>query len=556
MDHSNPTNSWFHSQFESTQPIHPPVNPHLDDQSVISPITHYRPHPPVNHQQFQPSQQPSADLAALSSTSFSQFPVGPIPQNGAIPEWTQWEQGLTGRGGDQGGMYSSQPVQSIFEHSPALDLYNTDPMANWRPKQQPSRLSSSHQGSTLDGSVGSSYTAFSAFLNNPSQTSTNNKQPQTQPSSVSHSPAVSPLHQPIPLAHNSPPPFVSQFNRSNSYAGVPADRPHPAPHHAATHSFAGSFTQITSPQRPGIQYHTEPSRRAHQPLSARSMPSDWQAAYAHSLNEQRVRAQSTSHISLNTGAPTDWSISPSTSQHQSDGYSYLGLNLGAERSFVGEVGGSGSSEGGLSDWAPGLVPADQWQHQTIPPSDLHPSGLVAGRFENEHSVPHPVPDLAGPSSSRFDSPALGPRLESLELTANYSPQSRPSSQLSTPKSAVATSFSAYDPQAPASDGRKGRVPRRKPTEPPRNPNMRRYPCPLCVVTPRTFARPSALKIHMLTHTKEKREYFHPLRRVLHTVGGGECLFFLSVADPVASRLSPAQRIHAPSASGRSPSRPT
>ena len=34
---------------------------------------------------------------------------------------------------------------------------------------------------------------------------------------------------------------------------------------------------------------------------------------------------------------------------------------------------------------------------------------------------------------------------------------------------------------------------------------RRFPCPLCRDSPRSFGRPSALRIHMLTHTGEKRE---------------------------------------------------
>ncbi len=35
---------------------------------------------------------------------------------------------------------------------------------------------------------------------------------------------------------------------------------------------------------------------------------------------------------------------------------------------------------------------------------------------------------------------------------------------------------------------------------------RRFPCPLCREKPRSFGRPSALRIHMLTHTGEKREW--------------------------------------------------
>lgn len=498
MDHSNPSTSWYHSQFDTNQPIHQPINPHLDPQSLASPITQYRPHPPVNHQQFHPAHHPPADAGSFSSTNLSQYPIGPFPQDDAIPEWTQWDPALSHQGGGGPTLFASHG-QPDFDHSPAIDLYNIDPMANWRAKQQQTQSRPPLSG----GASNSSYTAFSAFLTSTSSSQSSTQQTQSQQSSAPQSPAVSPLHRPIPLAHRSPPPLI---NRSHSYTGVPAPaRSNLNPN--STNS-SGAYAKVNSPSRPGVQYHTEPTRRAPYPLSARSMPSDWQAAYAHSLAEQRVRAQSTSHIPLTTGTPPDWSNTPATSQPQPDSFSFLGLNLGDERRLGPEQGGSSSSEGGMSDWAPGLVGAEHWQNQTVPPTDLNSTGMVAGRFENEYTHPHlqPAHELAGPSTGRYDSPALGPRLESLDLAPNESPKSRGSSQLSTPKSVMSTSFSAYDPAAEPSEGRKGRVPRRRPNEPPRNPNMRRYPCPLCVVTPRTFARPSALKIHMLTHTKEKREW--------------------------------------------------
>ncbi|GAA5987186.1 hypothetical protein JCM11641_006052, partial [Rhodosporidiobolus odoratus] len=51
--------------------------------------------------------------------------------------------------------------------------------------------------------------------------------------------------------------------------------------------------------------------------------------------------------------------------------------------------------------------------------------------------------------------------------------------------------------------KKPRRKRRKLGEPPRDLAQRKYACELCVVQPKSFARPSALRIHMLTHTKEK-----------------------------------------------------
>lgn len=47
--------------------------------------------------------------------------------------------------------------------------------------------------------------------------------------------------------------------------------------------------------------------------------------------------------------------------------------------------------------------------------------------------------------------------------------------------------------------KKGRKPRRRAGEPPRDLAQRRYHCELCVIEPRSFARPSALKIHMVSY---------------------------------------------------------
>ncbi|GAA5858634.1 hypothetical protein JCM1840_006493 [Sporobolomyces johnsonii] len=59
------------------------------------------------------------------------------------------------------------------------------------------------------------------------------------------------------------------------------------------------------------------------------------------------------------------------------------------------------------------------------------------------------------------------------------------------------------PLPPGAKPKKPRKKRRKLGEPPRDLAQRKYACELCVEEPKSFARPSALKIHMLTHTKEK-----------------------------------------------------
>ena len=506
MDHSN-ANNWLHSAFEPSQPIHQSANPHLDDQSVTSPITQYRAHPPVNHPQFQTTHHPPSNVAEFSSAAFSQLPIGPFPRNAADPDWIHWDPSAMVGGPEGYAIYAaSQAGHAPYDNSGAIDAYGSDPMAGWRPTLEEQQSAGSIERRASEAQPGPVYTAFSAFLHSASP---NPGPSHSTATSTQHSPACSPLHQTIPLTHSSPPAVANQANRLHSYRGSSVSQPGPSPAPNARPGFSTSYTPIGSPIRPGVQYHTEPTRRTSQSLSARSMPADWQATYVHSLNEQRVRAQSTSHVPLLTGTPVEWTMTPGRAlQHPVGGFkpesfSFLGLNLGAEQTISGDLPGSSLSDGGMGDRAPGLVPADEWQHQTVPPTD-YSAGLFAGRFDNETLRPSPA-EVAGPSSSQYDSPGVGSKLESLDLAPSYSPTSRGSSQLSTPKSALQTSFTAYDPAAPSTDGRKVRVPRRKPNEPPRNPNMRRYPCPLCIVTPRTFARPSALKIHMLTHTKEKRE---------------------------------------------------
>ncbi|GAA5888556.1 hypothetical protein JCM6882_008995 [Rhodosporidiobolus microsporus] len=66
-------------------------------------------------------------------------------------------------------------------------------------------------------------------------------------------------------------------------------------------------------------------------------------------------------------------------------------------------------------------------------------------------------------------------------------------------------FYPLPPNAATASGKpkKPRRKRRKLGEPPRDLAQRKYVCELCIDQPKSFARPSALRIHMLTHTKEK-----------------------------------------------------
>ncbi len=70
------------------------------------------------------------------------------------------------------------------------------------------------------------------------------------------------------------------------------------------------------------------------------------------------------------------------------------------------------------------------------------------------------------------------------------------------------------------DHKSRRLPHRKLHEPLRDPTKPRYPCRLCTAPPKTFARPSALKVHMLTHTHAQREpHFSSVR-----LGAGRAAF--------------------------------
>ncbi|GAA5864734.1 hypothetical protein JCM8547_008290 [Rhodosporidiobolus lusitaniae] len=64
-------------------------------------------------------------------------------------------------------------------------------------------------------------------------------------------------------------------------------------------------------------------------------------------------------------------------------------------------------------------------------------------------------------------------------------------------------FYPLPPQEAGAKPKKPRRKRRKMGEPPRDLAQRKYVCELCVDEPKSFARPSALRIHQLTHTKIK-----------------------------------------------------
>ncbi|GAA5927001.1 hypothetical protein JCM1841_001607 [Sporobolomyces salmonicolor] len=118
---------------------------------------------------------------------------------------------------------------------------------------------------------------------------------------------------------------------------------------------------------------------------------------------------------------------------------------------------------------------------------------------------------SNPSSTSASAPSLGPP----SVTAP-APTSRSPSISTSPPSASAWIDGDADlsdpddyyplpsvPLPPGAKPKKPRKKRRKLGEPPRDLAQRKYVCELCVEEPKSFARPSALKIHMLTHTKEK-----------------------------------------------------
>ncbi|GAA5957205.1 hypothetical protein JCM21900_004685 [Sporobolomyces salmonicolor] len=118
---------------------------------------------------------------------------------------------------------------------------------------------------------------------------------------------------------------------------------------------------------------------------------------------------------------------------------------------------------------------------------------------------------SNPSSTSASATSLGPP----SVTAP-APTSRSPSISTSPPSASAWIDGDADlsdpddyyplpsvPLPPGAKPKKPRKKRRKLGEPPRDLAQRKYACELCVEEPKSFARPSALKIHMLTHTKEK-----------------------------------------------------
>ena len=424
--------------------------------------------------------------------SFAQDPLAPFSPRESLAQWAEWAPSA----GDAG-RHSSRLGQNTFDDSPALDVYQSDPMTLWQPKLDSKPSINTTHFHEYEPQAKSSYTAFAAFLHpasprsGPSAPQSSHEHNHSQPESAAHPPAVSPRTQPVLLPRASHPPFVDQFHQSQAYGGARNSHARPA-----SQPFTGSYSQPMSPSRPQTNYHIDSLRWASLPTFAPSLPCDWQAVYARSVTEQPVRAQSTSHMPLTTDAPFGCTTIQLDAPLILDGFPVRGLTLGES---ARERPGNSSSDGGMSEWGPELIPADKWQNQGLSHAVFIPNGMVAGWFDDDRPFAH-VGEPAGPSAVRHPSPAPGPMLESLQLSPTDSPRSRGLFRLSKPKVAAPTGLSAYDPQAHPAAGRKL-------SKPPRNPYSRRHPCPLCVETPKAFARPSALKTHMLTHTNEKRKAF-------------------------------------------------
>lgn len=521
MDQFN-LEGWYHHPYQSGTPVEQQAQP---PDSVLQPETSYRAQAPDNqHSQLPQSgwdpyrnqyNNLDTDLCTLeySTTGWQQPDHGLSPHP---PPHTLRNQSL-------------DPVQFDNNPGPAIADWNTSCYA---PAQ-------------------SEYSTLAAFLppdnrtTRPGSASHASSSTLTRPSTAQKAIPLRPSPAAAAYSHVNPP----NLHRANSTSAASGFhyQPHPpAPLHSRSYSFSpASATQQLQIPHPTTHYNTEPVMRQAQVYQNRSLPRDWTASYS---NEVSPRSQPTmlpavqqpyTHTSWLTPSGLADSVDLTS---RVDGHAVLGLSLGDENSGLAGV-GSPLSDQGMRNWTAALLPVAE-------PLD----GAVSGRF-NDETTAFSIPDsLAGPSSTRPPSPvSYTPGLDRVDppaVTGSWSPKSQPSSISSATRQNVnangyGTAFSAYEPQSAGAAGARPRQPRRRPNEPPRNPALRRYPCRECIVTPRTFARPSALKIHMLTHTKEKRESAFSRAQVVRPE-----LIFPSLRSPHLRSLS--TRVRDPIQSEASP----
>ncbi|GAA6040562.1 hypothetical protein JCM8097_005465 [Rhodosporidiobolus ruineniae] len=162
--------------------------------------------------------------------------------------------------------------------------------------------------------------------------------------------------------------------------------------------------------------------------------------------------------------------------------------------------GSGSGSGGIVGEYPVASTSASVYPLEAPPADAFASTVAATATATTSSSSKKGKSRSRRSSKKSDS-RPSPDEASPSTTA----------EASTPVTTTMTSLiddeDDFYPLAPTTDAngkqKKPRRKRRKMGEPPRDLAQRKYVCELCVDQPKSFARPSALKIHMLTHTKEK-----------------------------------------------------
>jgi len=141
------------------------------------------------------------------------------------------------------------------------------------------------------------------------------------------------------------------------------------------------------------------------------------------------------------------------------------------------------------------------------------SGLVNGTHQHSSSDTHFAAFLRSGPSNKIR-PLAHNHATAATSEPSFSPRNRNNLGVRWAANTQATQIGKQDampalqlgdPLVPATDLETRRTPRRRLHEPLREPHKRRYPCILCAEPTKTFARPSALKTHMLTHTHEQRQ---------------------------------------------------